>query len=110
MGIDAGIDIDTAVVVCAGPSLDGWTEQAWNEIGQAGALVGGSGAPASLACTLAATPFTCIAAMDLANGLADRVPALSAVWHHTGAWRVASTESSGIAAETYVVEVDEEHG
>jgi hypothetical protein len=104
------IDSGTAVVVCAGPSLDRLTDEAWKEIGQAGAVVGVNGAPASLACTLAATRFTCIAAMDLASGLADRVPALRAVWQHTAAWRVASTESSGIAAETYVDEVDEAHG
>ena len=110
MGTEAGIDVDTAVVVCAGPSLDLLTEQAWKEIGQAGAVVGVNGAPASLACTLAATPFTCIAAMDLSKGLAKRVPALTAVWRQTAAWRVASTESSRVSAETYVIEVDEEHG
>jgi hypothetical protein len=104
------IDADTAVVVCAGPSLDRLSPQAWAEIGKAGAVVAVNGAAASLACAQSGVPFTCVAAMDLSSGLADRVPALTTVWRQTPAWRVASADSSAVEAESYIVEVDEEHG
>jgi hypothetical protein len=101
------IDADTAVIVCAGPSLDRFTPRAWQEIARAGAIVGVNGAPAALACR--SVRFTILAAMDLTTGLADRVPGLPAIWRDTPAWRVASTESAGIEAETYIVEVGDEH-
>lgn len=104
------IDHDTAVVVCAGPSLDRLSAQAWAEIGRAGAVVAVNGAAASLACSTNGVRFTCLAAMDLSSGLADYVPALAALWRETPAWRVASTESNAVEAESYIVEVDEEDG
>jgi len=104
------IDAETAVIVCAGPSLDRLTPRAWADIAGAGAVVGVNGVPAAVACARNGVQFTCIAAMDLTTGLAGRVPRLAEVWRETPAWRVASTESSGIEAESYVVEVDEEHG
>lgn len=104
------IDAETAVIVCAGPSLDRLSPRAWADIAGAGAVVGVNGAPAAEACARNGVRFTCIAAMDLTTGLAGRVPRLAEVWRETPAWRVASTESSGIEAESYVVEVDEEHG
>lgn len=106
MRIDAG----TAVVVCAGPSLDRMTAEAWDEIGRAGAVVAVNGAAVSQACLTNNVRFTCLAAMDLSLKLAGYVPALSALWRTTPAWRVASTESIAIEAESYIVEVDEEHG
>jgi hypothetical protein len=102
------IDADTAVVVCAGPSLDRLSPVAWAEVAKAGAIVGVNGAPASRAC--ADVPFTAIAAMDLATGLATHVPRLADVWRETPAWRVASTDSRTVDAESYVVEVDEADG
>ncbi|MBV9496289.1 MAG: hypothetical protein JOZ54_18715 [Acidobacteria bacterium] len=102
------IDADTAVVVCAGPSLDLLTEHAWQDLLEAGAIVGVNGAPAADACR--EVPFTCLAAMDLATGLADAVPQLTRVWRETNAWRVASTDSQSIDAESYVHEVDEADG
>jgi hypothetical protein len=104
------IDADTAVVVCAGPSLDRLSGQAWAEIGKAGAIVAVNGAAASLACARSGVRFTCLAAMDLSSGLAEHVPALVALWRETPAWRVASTDSNAVEAESYIVEVDEEHG
>jgi len=104
------IDSDAAVVVCAGPSLDRLTERAWAEIGKAGAIVAVNGAAASRACQRAGVRFTCLAAMDLSTGLADHVPSIAAVWRETPAWRVASTDSNAIEAESYIVEVDEEQG
>jgi hypothetical protein len=104
------IDADTAVVVCSGPSLDGLTPRAWADLSAAGAVVGLNGAPVSLACTRNAVRFTCIAAMDLAIGLAVRVPDLVRLWGQTPAWRVTSTDTPDVEAESYVHEVDEEHG
>jgi hypothetical protein len=104
------IDHDTAVVVCAGPSLDRLTEEAWRDIERAGAVVAVNGAAVSNACARSGVRFTCLAAMDLSTGLADHVPGLAAMWCATTAWRVASTDSSAIDAESYIVEVDEEHG
>jgi len=102
------IDSDTAVVVCAGPSLDRLTPHAWADLAKAGAIVAVNGAAASLAC--AQVRFTCLAAMDLTFGLAEDVPPIRRVWRETPAWRIASTDSHGIDAESYIVEVDEEHG
>lgn len=102
------IDDGTAVIVCAGPSLDRLAPRAWHELSAAGAIVGVNGAPAALACS--AVRFTHLAAMDLTTGLAGNVPALPAIWRDTPAWRVASTESVGIDAESYIFEVDGEHG
>jgi hypothetical protein len=104
------IDSSTAVVVCAGPSLDRLTPQAWADIGNAGAIIAVNGAAASLACAKSGVRFTCIAAMDLSTGLAEHVPPLTALWRETTAWRVASADSKAIDAESYIVEVDEEHG
>lgn len=103
-------DAETAVIVCAGASLDGLTAQAWSDIGRAGAVVAVNGAAAAEACARNGVRFTCLAAMDLAKGLAGHVAGLADVWHETPAWRVASTESVSIDAESYIVEVDEEHG
>jgi hypothetical protein len=102
------IDASTAVVVCAGPSLDRLTTRAWNDIALAGAIVAVNGAAASFACKN--VRFTCLAAMDLSTGLAHHVPPLTTLWRETNAWRIASTDSKGIDAESYIVEVDEEHG
>jgi hypothetical protein len=104
------IGADTAVVVCAGPSLDRLSASAWAEIGAAGTLVAVNGAAASVAAARNRVRFTCLAAMDLSNGLAERVPAMLSIWRQTTAWRVASTDSPSIEAESYVVEVDEENG
>jgi hypothetical protein len=101
------IDAETAVVVCAGPSLDRMSPRAWAAIGKAGAVVAVNGAAAAVATS--GVTFTCIAAMDFSTGLADRVPSLAKTWRDTPAWRVASTVST-IEAESYIVEVDEEHG
>ncbi|HEV7922941.1 MAG TPA: hypothetical protein VGR02_19315 [Thermoanaerobaculia bacterium] len=102
------IDADTAVVVCAGPSLDLLTEHAWRDLAAAGAIVGVNGAPAAVACRK--VPFTCLAAMDLELGLAEAVPNLRTVWRKTPAWRVASADSQRVDAESYVHEVDEADG
>jgi hypothetical protein len=104
------IDEGTAVVVCAGPSLDRLSRKAWEEIGRAGEVVAVNGAAASLACARNGVRFTCLAAMDLGRGLADFVPKLAAVWRNTPAWRVASIDSDAVEAESYIVEVDEVDG
>lgn len=102
------IDRDVAVIVCAGPSLDLLTPRAWSEIANAGAIVSVNGAPAAHACRN--VPFTMLAAMDICLGLYERVPGLEAIWKTTTAWRVTSADGPHVEAESYLREVDEEHG
>jgi hypothetical protein len=101
---------DTAVIVCAGPSLDLLTARAWADVAHAGAIVAVNGASASEACLRNRVRFTVISAMDLHHGLRERVPRLSEVWQTTPAWRITAVDATGTEAESYVTEVDEEHG
>ena len=101
---------DTAVIVCAGPSLDALPARAWSDVANAGAIVAVNGACAATACARHGVRFTLLAAMDLNLGLLERVPRLSEVWQTTPAWRVTSAEAADAEAESYIVEVDEEHG
>ncbi|HEY0144312.1 MAG TPA: hypothetical protein VGF48_25730 [Thermoanaerobaculia bacterium] len=102
------IDRDVAAIVCAGPSLDLLTPQAWSDLAHAGAIVSVNGAAAADACR--DLPFTILAAMDICLGLYQRVPALESIWTSTAAWRVTSADGPHVEAESYLREVDEEHG
>lgn len=101
---------DTAVIICAGPSLDALPAHAWRAVANAGAIVAVNGACAATACARHGVRFTLLAAMDLNLGLVERVPRLAEVWKTTPAWRVTSADASDVEAESYIVEVDEEHG
>ena len=103
-------DESTAVIVCAGPSLERLTSEAWRQLERAGAVVGVNGAPASEACVRNGVRFTVLAAMDIAHGLSDSVPGLGAIWRTTSAWRVTSVEARDAEAESFLVEVDEDDG
>jgi hypothetical protein len=103
-------DESTAVVVCAGPSLERLSAEAWRRIESAGAVVGVNGAPAAEACVRNGVRFTVVAAMDIAHGLSGFVPGLGDLWRDTAAWRVTSVDARDTDAETFLVEVDEEHG
>jgi hypothetical protein len=102
------IDRETAVIVCAGPSLDSLSPLAWQELAKAGAIVSVNGAAAADAC--ANVPFTHLAAMDVCHGLFDRVPRLEAIWRSTTAQRITSADDHETAAEAYIIEVDEADG
>lgn len=102
-------DDSVAVVVCAGPSLDRLSAEAWRAIEAAGAVVGVNGAPAAEACLRHDVRFTVLAAMDIAHGLSQAVPGLGAIWRQTKAWRVTSIDARDTDAESFLVEVDEEH-
>lgn len=104
------IERDVAVIVCAGPSLDLLTPRAWRDIANAGAIVSVNGAPAAYACLRHNVPFTVVAAMDICLGLYQRVPSLESIWNSTPAWRVTSTDGPHVPAESYLREVDEQHG
>jgi len=104
------IDRDTAVIVCAGPSLESLSARAWAELAKAGAVVGVNGAPAAEACERHGVEFTVLSAMDIGTGLFERVPRLAAIWRSTRAWRVTSTDCASAEADLYIHEVDENDG
>ena len=104
------IDESVAVVVCAGPSLDFLSDAAWHDVQRAGEVVSINGAATAAGVLRHGVRFTCIAAMDLKQGLAQSVPQLSHVWEETPAWRLTSADASDIEAETHIRELDELDG
>ncbi|MEA2569713.1 MAG: hypothetical protein QOI24_1714 [Acidobacteriota bacterium] len=104
------IDEATAVIVCAGPSLESLSARAWQQLANAGAIAGVNGAPAADACVANGVKFTLLAAMDVHRGLFTRVPRLEKIWNTTSAWRVTSVDGPDIPADSYLVEVDEVDG
>jgi hypothetical protein len=99
------IDNRTAVLVCAGPSLDRLSPVAWNAIEQACAVVSVNGSLVATTCLRNRIRFTYAAAMDVATGLADHVPGFAHSWKQTPAWRVTAHGTAG-EAESYVKEVE----
>jgi hypothetical protein len=104
------IDRDTAVIVCAGPSLELLSAYAWQQLADAGAIAAINGAPAADACIANDVKFTLLAAMDVCHGLFTRVPRLEKIWNTTNAWRVTSIDGRDTPADSYIVEVDEADG
>jgi len=98
---------ETAVIVCAGPSLDALPARAWERVADAGAIVAVNGAIAAEAC--AGVRFTYVSAMD-ARQLAGTVPRFSTLWTSTPAWRLSMVGAEEMPAETYIREVDERDG
>ena len=86
------IDNQTAVLVCAGPSIDRLSPVAWRAMEQAGVTVSVNGSLVARACLRHRLRFTYAAAMDVATGLAEHVPGFAEVWKQTPAWRLAPTE------------------
>jgi len=99
------IDNQTAVLVCAGPSLDRLSPLAWKAIEQAGAIVSVNGSLVARTCLQNRVRFTYAAAMDAATGLVDRVPGFADAWNQTPAWRVSAHGTTAVA-ESYVKEVE----
>jgi hypothetical protein len=104
------IDRDTAVIVCAGPSLELLSAYAWQQLANAGAIAGVNGAPAADACIANDVQFTLLVAMDVHRGLFNRVPRLAQIWSTTKAWRVTSIDGPETSSDSYLVEVDEADG
>jgi len=71
------VNSETAVIICAGPSLDALPARAWERVANAGAIVAVNGAIAAEAC--AGVRFTYVSAMD-ARQLAASVPRFEALW------------------------------
>ena len=84
------IDNGTAVLVCAGPSLDRMSPAAWRAIERAGAVVSVNGSLVATTCIRNRVRFTYAAAMDVAKGLADHVAGFAETWKQTPAWRVSA--------------------
>jgi hypothetical protein len=99
------VDHRTAVLVCAGPSLDRLLPPAWSAFQHAGAIVAVNGSLVARTCLENRVRFTYAAAMDAATGLTDRVPCFADVWSQTPSWRVTAYGTSA-AAESYVKEVE----
>ena len=98
---------ETAVIICAGPSLDAMPASAWARVADAGAIVAVNGAIAAEAC--AGVRFTYVSAMD-AQQLGGTVPRFESVWSSTPAWRLSMIGAEATPAETYIREVDERDG
>ena len=91
------IDESVAVVVCAGPSLDFLSDAAWQDVQRAGEVVSINGAATAAGVLRHGVCFTCIAAMDLKQGLAQSVPQLSHVWQETPFFTIRRREAfSGV--------------
>jgi hypothetical protein len=99
------IDKQTAVFVCAGPSIDRLKPAAWRAIDEAGAVIAVNGALVAETCLASRVRFTYAAAMDVATGLVENVPGFAAAWRQTSAWRV-SAHGTGAQCETQVKKVD----
>jgi hypothetical protein len=99
------IDDATAVLICAGPSLDRVSPTGWRAIEQAGAVVSVNGSLVATTCIRNCVRFTYAASMDVATGLADCVPGLAQLWKQTPSWRV-SAHGTTAEAESYVKEVE----
>ena len=99
---------ETAVIICAGPSLDAMPARVWERVAEAGAIVAVNGAIAAEACK--AVKFTYVSAMDASDGLGKKVPRFDELWSTTPAWRLGMLGRESVPAETYIREVDERDG
>jgi len=99
---------ETAVIICAGPSLDAMPARVWERVAEAGAIVAVNGAIAAEACK--AVKFTYVSAMDASDGLGKKVPRFDELWATTPAWRLGLLGGESVSAETYIREVDERDG
>jgi hypothetical protein len=101
MSIEIGTD--TAVIVCAGPSLDRLSAIAWNEIGKAGAIVAVNGAFTARACHENHVMFSHVAAMTSGEHMEEIVLGFLKKWNTTPAWRLTKESDRGLVdAESYV--------
>jgi hypothetical protein len=100
------IDTNTAVIVCAGPSLDRLSATAWNELRKAGAIVAVNGAFISQACSENNVMFSHVAAMTSGQHMEEIVPGFLKRWKTTRAWRLTREIDRGLVeAESYVRKV-----
>jgi hypothetical protein len=100
------IDANTAVIVCAGPSLDRLSATAWNELRKAGAIVAVNGAFMARACSENNVMFSHVAAMTSGEHMEEIVPGFLKKWNTTRAWRLTKESDRGLVnAESYVRKV-----
>jgi hypothetical protein len=100
-----GIEIDknTAVIVCAGPSLDRLSPTAWKELRKAGAMVAVNGAFLARVCDQNNVVFSYVAAMTSGEHMEEIVPGFIKKWQTTRAWRLTKESDRGLVdAESYV--------
>jgi hypothetical protein len=100
------IDTNTAVIVCAGSSLDVLSAAAWNELRKAGAIVAVNGAFMARACNENNVIFSHVAAMTSGEHMDEIVPGFLRKWKTTRAWRLTKESDRGLVdAESYVRKV-----
>jgi hypothetical protein len=100
------VDGRTAVLICAGPSLDRLSAAAWAAIQGAAAVVAVNGALVAEACRTHHVRLTYAAAMDVRLGLGAKVSGFAAEWSLTPAWRVTAATSEPCEGESFVREVE----
>jgi hypothetical protein len=94
---------NTAVIVCAGPSLDRLSPTAWRELRNAGAIVAVNGAFTARACAQNNVMFSHVAAMTSGEHMDEIVPGFLKRWKTTRAWRLTREIDRGLVeAESYV--------
>src|SRR5687768_9949473 len=100
------IDQDTAMFICAGPSIDRLSSTAWREIAGAGAIVSVNGAMASQTLRRSGLRLTYVAALDAGQGdkrgLQDKVSGLAQIWATTPGWRITKEGQGKPEAESYI--------
>ena len=100
------IDRETAVFICAGPSIDRLSREAWEAVSQAGAIVSVNGAAASRALRESGLRLTYMAALDVGvgykRGLQSKVPGLEDIWAHTPAWRITKSGDGAMESESII--------
>lgn len=100
------IDRDTAVFICAGPSVDRLSAAAWDAVSRAGAIVSVNGAAASRALRDSGVRLTHMAALDVGvgfkRGLQSKVPGLEELWLTTPAWRITKAGDGQMEAESSI--------
>ncbi len=99
------IDNQTAVLVCAGPSIDRLSPVAWRAIEQAGVTVSVNGSLVARACLRNRLRFTYAAAMDVATGLTEHVPGYRRGLD-TDPGMAYRAHGTAAEAESYVKEVE----
>lgn len=98
-----GIDRNSALIVCTGPSLDTFSRTAWLELSKAGAVVAVNGALLATACLENHVIFTHVVAMSAGQSMEADMAGFLKKWGNTLAWRLGNEiHRNSIEAESYI--------
>jgi hypothetical protein len=97
------IDINTALIVCTGPSLDVLSRIAWRELRKAGAVVAVNGALTARACIQNDVTFTHASLMATGEKMEALISGFLERWSRTSAWRIGNeVHRDTLEAESYI--------